>query len=570
VVEFRLYRAAFLPALAALVALLFSLQGVPEALSPSGTPINFDGATAAKAARQIAGAEPDRTPGSSGEAAVADLVEKRFAAIRAGEVSEQTYDSSFDGDDVQLRNVLLTLPGESDRIIAVIAARDSARGPGATSSAAATATLLELARDLGSSTHSKTLLFASTDGGSDGATGARQLADHLPDANLIDAAIVISQPAASTPHGAAVVATSTGVESASIQLVRTAERAVFEQAQRRAEDEGVFGELARLAIPSGLGEQAPLIEEGVDAVTLTSAGERPVPPTADQPDDVSTGTLATTGRAALQTVLALDASPAPPEHGPGSYVSLGGSLVPGWALAVMALALLLPAAVAAADGTARAARSGAAPAQALAWIGILVLGPLAAVLSLYLLALVGIVPRPRFPFDPGRFEVGFAELVAMVLLAAIALGTWYLLRAWRLPTAVTRSGALVAGGLVSVLAVLVVWLANPYLALLLVPLAHPWLVCARPRRTWDPLVMAGALAAALVPVVAAALYVAGALDLGAGACWQLVLAVGDWQVPPPVALGMCALCGSGLALLLASGRREGATRTAPVDASPMG
>jgi hypothetical protein len=156
VVEFRLYRAAFLPALAALVALLFSLQGVPEALSPSGTPINFDGATAAKAARQIAGAEPDRTPGSSGEAAVADLVEKRFAAIRAGEVSEQTYDSSFDGDDVQLRNVLLTLPGESDRIIAVIAARDSARGPGATSSAAATATLLELARDLGSSTHSKT------------------------------------------------------------------------------------------------------------------------------------------------------------------------------------------------------------------------------------------------------------------------------------------------------------------------------------------------------------------------------------------------------------------------------
>ena len=45
-VDFRLYRVAFLPALAALVVLLFSLQGVPEALEPAGTPINFDAATA--------------------------------------------------------------------------------------------------------------------------------------------------------------------------------------------------------------------------------------------------------------------------------------------------------------------------------------------------------------------------------------------------------------------------------------------------------------------------------------------------------------------------------------------
>ena len=381
---------------------------------------------------------------------------------------------------------------------------------------------------------------------------------------------MISQPAASDPHGPPVVATSAGDRSTSIQLVRTAERAALEQAQRRTAGEGAFGELARLAIPSGLGEQAPLIEDGFDAVALSSTGERPPSPGDDGPDDISTDTLAGTGSAALQTVLALDASQTPPDHGPAAYVSLGGSLVPGWALAVMALALLLPAAVASVDAVARAARGGAAPAQAAWWIGSLALGPLAALLSLYLLAWVGILPRPRFPFDPGRFDVGLGELVAMAFLVSVALGTWYVLRAWRLPAAVTRSGALVAGGLVAALAVLLVWLANPYLALLLVPVAHAWLVCARPRRTWDPLLVTGALAAALVPAAAAAIYVAGALDLGKAAPWQLVLVTGDWQVPPPVALGICALLGSGLALLLASGRRQGVTRNAPVDASPMG
>ena len=46
-----------------------------------------------------------------------------------------------------------------------MASRDSASGPGAASSAAATATLLELVKELSSTTHKKTLTFVSTDGG---------------------------------------------------------------------------------------------------------------------------------------------------------------------------------------------------------------------------------------------------------------------------------------------------------------------------------------------------------------------------------------------------------------------
>ena len=68
-----------------------------------------------------------------------------------------------------------------------------------------------------------------------------------------------------------------GSQSPSAQLVRTAERALTEQAGRQPELEGLFGELARLALPSGLCEQAVLIEGGIDAVGLSSAGARPLP-----------------------------------------------------------------------------------------------------------------------------------------------------------------------------------------------------------------------------------------------------------------------------------------------------
>jgi hypothetical protein len=66
----------------------------------------------------------------------------------AGEVGEQTVEATIDGEDVDLRNVTLTLPGESDHAILVIAGRDTREGEGAPSGAAATGVLLELMSQL--------------------------------------------------------------------------------------------------------------------------------------------------------------------------------------------------------------------------------------------------------------------------------------------------------------------------------------------------------------------------------------------------------------------------------------
>ena len=97
--------------------------------------------------------------------------------------------------------MILTLPGTSGRTILVLAHRDSAGGPGAATSAAATATLLGLADDLGRSRRERTLVFASTDGGCDGDRGRRRADRGAPRPRDVDAALVISQPGVPRARG---------------------------------------------------------------------------------------------------------------------------------------------------------------------------------------------------------------------------------------------------------------------------------------------------------------------------------------------------------------------------------
>lgn len=554
IVDFRLYRAAFLPALLAVVTMMFSLQGVPEPLEPAVPTSGFETGPAMSVAREIVATAPDRPPGSDGDNLVADLVAERFSEIEAGTSSEQQYDSSFDGDDVTLRNVVLTLPGETDEAIVVLAARDSTHEPAAASSAAATGVLVELAEVLAVAGHSKTYVLASTSGGSDGATGAVELLDGLSGAGQVEAAIVLSQPGAAAVRQPHVVTTSTGTSNAAAQLRRTADRAVETQTALSPERDGTFGQLARLAIPAGLGEQAPLIEMGVDAVAISSAGERPLEPSRDQEGDLSVVTVGEFGRAAQAVVQAVDAAPAAPEHGPNTYLEVGGNLVPGWTVSLLALGLLLPALVAAIDATARVLRRAEPLGEGLAWSMSLALPAIGALAAVYLLSFVGVVPRPRFPFDPSRFEVGVAAFATFVLIVATVIGSALLLRARVRSSPGSRDAAVAALGVTSGLAGLAIWLANPYLALLLVPTVHVWLLgpgAARPAPGFTTAIAAGL---SVLPALVALAHVAGALDLGADAPWTLTIMVADGQLGFGIALALCFLVGSLAGAIIASSR----------------
>lgn len=551
----RIYRAALLPALAAFVVMMFSFQSIPPRLSPPAATPTFDGPEAARTARAIVSLAPDRTPGSAGDEAVADLVEERFSAIEGGDVTTESFDSSFDGEGVRLENVILTLPGNSDRTIVVLAARDSASGPGATTSASATATLLGLADALGRSRHEQTLIFASTDGGGGGA-GAEQLIDALPDPAAIDAALVISQPGVPDPEPPFVVASGSGPSSPSAQLVETARDLAAGNFGERDPAPGAWVGLARLAFPAGLGEQVALRRSGIEALAISAHGERQVPAATDDAEAISPQTLTAAGGTVLDLVLTLDHAEKPADAGPDDYIRVGDNLVPGWTLSLLAVTLIFAPLLTAGDTWLREHRNDWRARKTLFWAGERVLIPLAAVLLIHLLGLVGLVPDPTFPYDPALHPAGGAGPVAFAVLAGAVALTVLLIRPMRTPLDAEPQTLAAAAGLLTGLSTLGIWLVNPYLALLLAPTAHVWLFAARAAGPPRAVALAAIACASLIPAGAGFVTWAHELDLGLGAPWHLLLMIADGQVGLLLSLLWCGVVGGLIACVSAAGGEE--------------
>jgi len=556
----RIYRAALIPAVAAFVVLMFSFEPVPSQLPEPVSPPTFDGAEAARTTRSIVALAPERTPGSSGDEAVADLVRERFGAIEGGRVSVQTWSSSYDGEDVTLRNVILTLPGSSDRTILLLAHRDSAEGPGAATSAAATAALLGLADDLGRSRRTKTMIIASTDAGSDGAEGARKLIDELPDPDAIDEAIVVSQPGARTPEAPFVISSGTDPESPSAQLVQTARSIASGAFGVRDPAPGPWLDLSRLAFPIGMGEQMAIRRAGTEAVAISSHGERRVPEGDDDLDDVSAETLQAAGTTALDLVVTLDEGP-PPDQGPDDYIRVGDNLVPGWTISLLALALLIAPILTAGDTWLRERRSDWRVRRTILWVLERVLVPLAALVLAYVLGLLGLVPDPAFPFEPALHPAGTTGPIAFAVMAAAVVLVALLVRPLRTPLDIEPQALGAAAGLLTGLSIAGVWLVNPFLALLLSPAAHVWLLVARAAGPVRRRTLAIVACLSLVPALAAFATVAAQLDLGPSAAWYLLLLVEDGQLSFLVCLLGCGVLGGLLACVAAAGAATGPLHT---------
>jgi hypothetical protein len=420
--------------------------------------------------------------------------------------------------------------------------------------------LLELADALGERDHDRTFVLASTSGDAWGAAGARALVEELPQRRSIEAVIVISQPGATEPLPPYAVATASGEASAPVQLTRSAELAVRSQALVSGGSESPLTQLSRLAFPSGLGAQAPLIADGLDAVAISSAGERPLAPADDTADSLSGESIDAFGRAVQSTISAIDLRPEALEDDPGAHIEISGNLIPGWAVAALALTLILPAVLAAVDACARAARGGAAPLSGIGWAAARSLPLVGALAMLYALALVSLVPRPPFPFDPQLFELGGRALASLALILLAGAGSAVALRAQRVTGAGAPPSAVAGLGAVAALGCLLAWLANPYLALLLAPTAHVWLLAAaQPSPARAAAVAAGA-ALACLPVAAALVAVSRALELGADAPWTFTLMVADGQIGLAVTLAACFIGG---ALLGSVAFAAGAARLSP-------
>jgi len=234
-------------------------------------------------------------------------------------------------------------------------------------------------------------------------------------------------------------------------------------------------------------------------------------------------------------------------------------MLPGWTLVVLALAFVLPAALAAADGWARARRQDAAVLRWLAWTLAHSLPFLAVLAAAHLLALVGWVPEVAFPYDPGEQPLSLRGLAALTALAIVFVLAWILARPLAPPAIGLggEEGVAAAYGIAICLTAIAAWALNPYFALLLVPAVHLWLLTvfggqARPRAA--TLTMIAGLAAPLAAVV----YLARRLEVELEAPWHLLLFLTSGGIGPFEALVGCLLGGCALALLAiahGSGRR---------------
>jgi hypothetical protein len=552
-IEPRIYRAAFLPALFALIVVGFSLEARPSPLPQAlAADVLFEGRLAAATTTQIVTSYPDRRPGSVGDHKVAGQVAQTFSQSGFTTVVDR-----FSADDGRpLVNVIGRRAGASRHQIVLIAARDASSVPDATSSAADTAALMELANVLQGTPSRKTIVLASVDGSTLGELGVHRLLDKLPDRSLVQAVVVLSNMAAPGPKIPPIQGWSNGSQRAGMGLERTAAESESEEFGSAPGMSGAPAQMIRLAFPVGVGAQGPLIEAGLDTVRLSASGELPPPKSKRGVASIDPNRLGALGRSAARTLFALDSTERAPERGPGSYVTVADKLVPEWSLALLGLALILPALVTAIDAFARARRRREPVARFARWVLASVLALVAGLVLAKFLVIVGVVANPpKSPVSPELRPVHGGDAAVLGALAAIVAGAWLVGRRLvlgrgerRLDPASPGAGCAVA--LVLSCLTLAVWFINPFAALMLVPALHLWLIAcigAIPDRgAAPPLLVVGGL----LPLVVVVLFYMDKLSLNpVEGLWYVFLLVTGGSVGVAAALFACVFVGAFVCLV---------------------
>ena len=562
-VDPRIYRAALLPVLFALVLLAFSVENRPRPLTTPIAPDAFAGARAFDSAyagrNALADRFPDRRPGSPGDNRLAAAVATEMSASPGFRVRNvQTDGETIDGTR-RLRTVIAERTGTIDERIVVVAHRDAA-GPRAEAELSGTAALLELARVFGAPRQTRrTITLVSTSGGSGGAAGARALADALR-GQPVGAVLVLGDLASRNVRAPLVTPWSDALGASPLRLRATVQEAVRAETGSGSKPPRALSQFARFALPATFGEQGALLQAGLPAVLLSIDGDRPPPAGAP----ISRARLEAFGRAALRTVTVLDGAPqSRPLNAEATSSDLLTSrkVIPGWAVRLFTGALLLTVLVTATDALAALLRR---REPLLAWLRWTLAGVLAFVLAaLFALALgaTDLVTAPGAPVAPGALPVQTPALLAVVLV--LALG-WVWLRPRAL--ALTRSqgdpaapGAGVVVVLVALVAGICLWITNPYAAALVIPALHIWLFALTPefrmRRGFGIAIVAlGAL-----PFVLTVRGLGSSMGLGFGeTLWEGLLLTAGGHVSLLSLLLWCVLAGCGAsALLIAARGREG-------------
>jgi hypothetical protein len=565
--EPRIYRAALVPVVLAVIVLAFSLTSQQGALSTTLAPAAFNGQNVASTISYMSAHYPTRHPGSSGDAAAGGYVAGQLAALGYSVSTDQFSGQTADGKQT-LQNITGQRPGLLSAPIVVVADRSSYSTPDL-AGLSATATLLELARVLSLQTLQKPVVLASVSGGP-GSAGASRLALQL--SGSVDAVIVLGDMGRPDPVEPIVVPWSSDASVAPTMLRNTVAAALGAQAGLRPGGASLAGQFARLAFPLTLSGQGPMLAQGYPAVTVSLSGERG-PPLDEQP--VSVARLTTVGQAVLATVSALEQGRLIPP--PSAYLVYHQLVIAAWAVRLLVLVLILPAVALTVDGLARARRRGHQIAGALTWVLVSAVPFVLVAGLLELLGRLGALPAaPPGPVRSGLVPVGARVIAQLGLLGLIlAGGLWASRRVARALSGheaeLTEGGGAVAVMLVLCACTLAIWVTNPFAAALAVPALNLWIWAIAPdlhlRR---PFIVALVLLGLVAPALVFAYY-AHAFSLGPAAmAWTGVLMMAGGKLPVLPTVEWCVLAGCTAAVVRISVRLMRRKRPQDVEVTVRG
>jgi hypothetical protein len=531
----RIYRAALIPVLFALIVGAFSLSDRPR---PIGTTLEPDAFSAQRALSDLdawAAAYPARRAGDSGDAALAIKLAAAFRAMGSYQVSTPSFQAETADGKRRLTTVIARQVGQPGPGLVVVAHRDALQR-GSRAELSGTAAMLELARVVRGGRLKRSVTFVSTSGGSAGLGGARDLAQRLP--GRPGAVLVLGDLAGDTVRRPFVAGWSTGDGVGSLQLRRTVEAAVRKEAGTNPGGARATSQWARLAFPVTVGEQGPLVAADIPTALMSVSGERAPP--ADDPIVRNPPRLQPFGRAALRTLTALDNTPTLGSAGSSRALVTMRKVLPVWAIRLLVAALLLAPVLVAVDGFARVRRRHEAVGP---WVWWIVAGAAPVALALafaWMLGVTGLLPAtPPEPVAAGAIPIGTAGTVALVAVALVALLGWIALRPALLRRTGGRTGTFQGDGAGAALLVTwcavaaVLWVRNPYAAALLVPGAHALLAIVAPEVRLRRSLAVALVVVAAAPFLLVDLSLAGQLGLSpADFGWFCLLLVAGGVVGP--------------------------------------
>ena len=506
----------------------------------SDQPTSFNGDNALTDVGTLADKFPKRIAGSDADSRAALWIADRLKSMGL-DPHFDNFVASIEGRDTPLQNVWTVSKASpsagTNDVILLIAHRDSPPRSvqGADDNASGVASLLELVRVFSLQAHAQTFVFLWSDGDAYGSLGSRDFVARHTDLN-IEAAIALDQVGLAKANSIVLDGWSASARVAPPWIWALANSAGKAEGKLLTPLPNFVTQSLRLAAPIGGGSQAPVVAAGIPAITLSAGGRQP-PAELDTMATVSSQTLRRLGRTAERMVTSIDAVVTElPRSGSSVFFSRSRAM-PGIAIELALLALLVPPAMVVLDLLAAARRRHArlGPAWMLyilrfaPWFAMLLLVYIANLLSLLPSNPGAAIPPDALMAHSPRYVRSF---LLLALLVAVALYAHAIERRLIRRVAVPVENTVAAVHVVLLAVAALALLVNPFSLIIVLPAAvlwplarsGPWPVSRLPA--WGGL---AALAAALI-------YVGAQVHLGWSVWWYFFLLIENRTVPVGVAV----------------------------------